>query len=868
MHADIDRDRDDSGARRRSLARSVGFSADTLPEASFRAKDGSHDDGPGHGMFLGAIGGPVFSRDLLGRFSRWHLQPGMHFVTELDAAFLMVHWRDDAGDHSRVLRRDDVDRHEISVLFPVSHETFAADEMPFVVHLAAFSPVVGGTEHDAGLPVVVFDVTVESVDGGDDLPAVDVALFWPNLNGWRASAVTTADRGDQTWPGHHHAGNVNVDAADSGMPAGAYVLQRRELAVNETRDTVGEICLGVSGDAGSYSRQVQFMTHQHATDVPDHEQPYTLAAVRHAFATTGRLGAVPDDSWRAHWHEPVGSAVAAHHAPGGERALTRFVLAFDWPYVTFGEGRSWHRRYAAVRQRAGARGPDALALTRHAYEHADGWLAGIDAWHDGTVRTLTGRGWSEQVAGAVVNEYGLVTSLGTAWLDGTPDGHEPDTPLDRSEHVGLLEGFDMGYFYYDTEDLWHYAFPALSVTWPRLGSVVFADYVDALAAVDDRRRPVYRVGEPRQMLVADKVPHDLGNPMEDPFVQLNGYVTRDDPNTWRDANPAFVLAALVHARLCGEPVDDATWQRLRAAAEVTDRQDAEGAGVPRHDEFGDNTWDALQFRGYSTYTASLCAGMWAAMAHESRQRGEDPTWYDERLDRARSVLDMLWNGEYFRANSEGRFERAVMPDSVFGLFYADLLGAGDVVDPERLRSHLRAGYRIAHLGYAEGRVGPLLIAEPGHGQDAGDRSQMQASEVLVGAAWMFAAMLRHYGLPAEADDVAGTLRNVLYGGTGLQFRTPAAVDAFGRFRAPLNMRPLAAWWLAAAPERGTGGQRAASSALERAGGHAGDEVALQQHVGDHHRQRRDDHAGEQQRVLGEELTGERQQRQRQRPLAR
>jgi len=58
-------------------------------------------------------------------------------------------------------------------------------------------------------------------------------------------------------------------------------------------------------------------------------------------------------------------------------------------------------------------------------------------------------------------------------------------------------------------------------------------------------------------------------------------------------------------------------------------------------------------------------------------------------------------------------------------------------------------------------------------------------------------MLRHHGLAAEADDVAGSLRDVLYGGTGLQFRTPAAIDRHGRFRAPLNMRPLAAWWLAA-----------------------------------------------------------------------
>lgn len=788
---------------RRILAREAGFRTDTLPDAAFTAKPGSHDDGPGHGMFLGGIGAPAFSRDLRGRFSRWHLQPGSHLVADVDAAFLMVHWQDDSGHHGRLLRRDDVDRHEISVLFPVSHETFAADGMPFVVHLAAFSPAIGGTEDDAALPVVLFDVTVEPAAGAE-LPAVDVALFWPNLNGWRASTVTTADRGDRAWPGHHHAGNLNVavDPPPAGTPEGPYVLQRRQAPVAGPRDSCGEVCVGVTGDAASYSRQVQFRTDQQATGVPDHEQPYTLAAVRHAFATTGRLGGTPDGSWRAHWHEPLGSAVAAHHPTRAGHAHTRFVVAFDWPYVTFGEGRSWLRRYAALRLRAGAPGPDALALARHAYARADDWLAGIDAWHDRTVQGLTKRGWSPQVAGCVVNEFGLVTSLGTAWLDGTPDGHEPDGPLlARSEHVGLLEGFDTGYFYYDTTDLWHYAFPALSATWPRLGTQIFADLTDALAAADERTRPVYRVGEPRPMLVADKLPHDLGNPAEDPFVQVNGYVNRDDPNTWRDSNPAFVLSRLLHARLCGEQIEEVTWRRLRAAAEVTAGQDVERVGVPRHDEFGDSTWDNLALRGYSTYTASLCAGMWAALGHESRRRCEDPARYDDRLDAARSILDMLWNGAFFRAASQGKYERAVMPDSILGLFYADLLGAAPVVDRDRVRAHLRAGHRIAHRGYAEGRVGPLLIAErERHRYDRDGGEELQVNEVLLGSGWMFAAMLRHYGLDTEADEVGGALREVLYGGSGLQFRTPAAVDADGRFRAPFNLRPLAAWWLVAAPE--------------------------------------------------------------------
>jgi non-lysosomal glucosylceramidase len=778
-----------SGALRSRLERAAeyGFTAAEVPGAAFVAKPGSHDDGPAHGMFLGPIGGPVFSRDLTGRFSRWHLQPGTHLVADLDCAFLVVHWEAGGTHRHAVLRRDAVARHEVSVLFPVTHERFSGPDLPFVVTLSAFSPVVPGYEEAASLPVVVFDVHVEPVPGCA-CPAVDVAFFWPNLNGWNASMVTSRDRGDRAWPAHHHAGNVNRPV-DAPVP-GVFVAQGRRGVVAEP----GEICLSVSGDAAAtFTSHVQFKTDQNATGVPPAEQPFTIAAVLHAFTTTGRLGTTPDGSWEAHWHEPVGSAVAAHVPPGGGAA--RFVLAFDHPTVRFGQGRRWTRRYAA---QDGERAT-AVGLAAAAHKQADAWLVAIDDWHVRTLDGMTAAGWSPRVAGCVVNELGLVTALGTAWVDGTVAGHEPpgDAALTRREHLGLLEGFDEGYFYYDTSDLWHYAFPAVTSSWPRLADVVFADLTDALHAMVPKQRPVYRVGEHRPLLLADNLPHDLGSAPEDPFVRLNGYVMRDDPNTWRDSTPAFVLARLLHVRVSGLRLDDDGWRILCAAAELTDRQDTDGTGVPRHDEFGDSTWDNLALRGYSTYTAALCAGMWAVLAHESRARGTAVELYDCRLTAARRVLDGLWNGEFFRAASEGKYTEAVMPDSVMGLYYADMCGAASIVPRDRIARHLRSAYEICHRGYADGQFGPLLIGERErrtYSRDGGE--ELQVNEVLVGSGWLFAAMLRHYGLAAEADDVATSLRDVLYGGTGLQFRTPAAVDRHGRFRAPLNMRPLAAWWLA------------------------------------------------------------------------
>jgi non-lysosomal glucosylceramidase len=174
-----------------------------------------------------------------------------------------------------------------------------------------------------------------------------------------------------------------------------------------------------------------------------------------------------------------------------------------------------------------------------------------------------------------------------------------------------------------------------------------------------------------------------------------------------------------------------------------------------------------------------------------------PDVYERRLAAAREVLDGLWSGSFFRAASEGKYTDAIMPDSLMGLFYADLCGTAPIVPPDRIAGHLRSAHEICHRGHADGRFGPLLIGERElrtYTCDGGE--ELQVNEVLIGSGWLFAAMLRHYGLTAEATDVATSLRDTLYGGTGLQFRTPAAIDGHGRFRAPLNMRPLAAWWLA------------------------------------------------------------------------
>jgi non-lysosomal glucosylceramidase len=159
------------------------------------------------------------------------------------------------------------------------------------------------------------------------------------------------------------------------------------------------------------------------------------------------------------------------------------------------------------------------------------------------------------------------------------------------------------------------------------------------------------------------------------------------------------------------------------------------------------------------------------------------------------TLESLWTGTHWRCASEGKYSGATITDALIGPLYARLAGLGDLVDHDRARQHLQTVYTTNFLAYAEGRCGPLLVAEPGrtsYGRDGGE--ELQVNEVIVGSAWIFVTCLRQWGLVEEAALVAASLDNHARR-TGLQFRTPAAWTDAGLFRAPLNMRPLAIWSL-------------------------------------------------------------------------
>jgi len=755
---------------------------------------------------------------------------------------------------------------ETVVLFPFTLEHYSGEDMPVELYLRLFSPLTADGTLGSSMPVVYFDIEIHNRTDAEIEAAA--ALFWPNQLGWRQPLDASEKETVCSWPARGNYGNVNVPVIDSVREGPVHTLRTTE-ALNQNlrttgdqnhtfrttgvcqtrnpqltvqRDMEGEVlvsaytpCNTERADKMRFSRELTFKTEANGTGEAPEDQPYTFPWVARYFSQKGGLPET-EKSWSPRCHEGIGSAVAARTNIGPQSCEEfHFLMVHDLPLIEFGGGRVWKRAYC---EEFGGDGRNAARIALSAIENKSKWEREIVQWQEKLLSSLPsgGKGIREKgisggvepIAGALINDLYFLVAGGTAWVSGTAEHQRPgdlrqeqrgedqrgeerteqEIALGKGPHFALLEGFDTGYYYYNTFDLWVYAFPAFLAGWTSQAESVFEDYLRAVDLRDDSTRIIYRQAEERSVLKAGKIPHDLGSAMEDPWNALNGYSWRDDPNVWRDHNPAFIVAYYLFRRSIGRKISRKEWEVLDRAAEYMSSQDSDGDGLPEHSEFGDSTWDALSLRGIGAYSGALALAALAVMEKLSKEFDtiKAAEYHKLRTTGVSAYVRELWNGEYFNNSSSGKYRTAIQADALFGIYLAELCnlpeGSEDggcprpLLSRRQVRSHLLAVYKYNFQAYKNGRVGPLLVSNPTMEEYARDGGEdLQLGEVIVGSAWVYGAMLDFYGLTKEAEEVETALVRTLYRDSGLQFRTPAAWDGENRFRAPLNMRPLAGWFL-------------------------------------------------------------------------
>ena len=188
----------------------------------------------------------------------------------------------------------------------------------------------------------------------------------------------------------------------------------------------------------------------------------------------------------------------------------------------------------------------------------------------------------------------------------------------------------------------------------------------------------------------------------------------------------------------------------------------------------------------------------ARLAEEAGEQQLADRWSAQAAAAAETWQGRLFNGRYFRVDTDGPLSEACFIEQLFGPFLARRLGLGDIVPPEIAISALKSIYELNFIDEGGGEGAVSLACLPENGTESlphSDDTSFQTAEIQPGFNMSFAAQLECWDLNAEANTVRKALFDELYVRRNLVFQTPAAFDrGTMSCRAILNMRPMAAWW--------------------------------------------------------------------------
>ncbi|HXM96477.1 MAG TPA: non-lysosomal glucosylceramidase [Candidatus Dormibacteraeota bacterium] len=741
------------------------------------------DDGFYQGAPVGGFGAGTFSRTYRGDFARWHIKAGVHKYASVYAnQFAMFQQAEgDGSGAAQVLMTDHpksgelsswkwdypIGAGEYSALYPKSWYDYQLDKFPAHLVLEQFSPLLPNNYTESSYPVAVYRWHAENPS--NKTVTVSVLLSWTNMAGWFRTAT-------RDFKGAMNQGNHNDFKSEAAGQAGTMkgIVFGRHRAGGAQNEWDGQFAIAALEAPGL---EVSFQT----TFLADGDGK----AVWGPFSKDGRL-ANSDESWVSS-SETLGGAIAVRFAlQPGEKKTIPMVIAWDFPVVEFGQGAKWNRHYTDF---YGTTGNNSWKIARDGLLNASAWSAALDAWQAPYVNDERKPLWYR---GMLFNELYALTDGGSFW--GRPVGADRKIP----STFALLECFD--YAYYATLDVRFYASMPLLKFWPEIDKRVLQEFAETVPREwPEKGLWVAKTQETGSPVVHKRkkkgaVPHDLGVPEGDPFVDVNepGW---QDTNDWKDLNSKFVLMVYRDYVLTGRK-DTAflrkMWPAMKEAITYLQQFD-HGSGIPENSGYPDQTYDSWTVRGVSAY----CGGLWLAAlraAEETARTLGEPaasaTYHELFLKGQKSFVSKLWNGEYFNYDMESATRADIQADQLAGQWYANMTGLGDLVPREMQLSALKKIFAFNVMKFGNGEMGAA------NGMSAKGEilsGNEQGLEVWAGTSFGLAAFFISEGMKSEAYKTAWGLYHVIYETKGYWFRTPEAWDVNGNFRASMYMRPTAVW---------------------------------------------------------------------------
>ena len=777
------------------FATSRAFAGDTIPKAAWKRAIGlplanagtkkpalgrGHiDDGYWQGAPVGGFGAGTFSRTYRGDFARWHIKNGVHkYQTVYANQFAMYQKAEGATEGVAQVLAATHPQGELSTwkwdypvgagdyysLYPKSWYDYRWDKFPAHVVQEQFSPILPDNYRETSYPVAVYRWHAENLT--DRAVTVSVLLSWANMVGWFRSF-------SRDLSGGLDAGNRNRLINQEGMK-GILFDRNRNGAVQDEWD--GQFAIAALESPGL---EVTYQT----TYLPEDTE---RSDIWKPFASDGRL-ANSDQNWVSSGEKLAGAIAVRFTLKPEEKRVVPMVIAWDFPIVQFGTGRKWYRHYTDF---YGTTGTNALQIARDGLTNAAKWSDAIDAWQAPYVNDESKPLWYR---GALFNELYTVADTGSFW--GRPVGSDPKTP----NTFTFMECFD--YPYYGTLDVRFYGSMPLAKFWPELDKQELRQFADTVPQdLTDKYLWNWKTQHTQALQFRVRkakgaVPHDLGVPEEDPFVQPNQF-SWQNTSDWKDLNSKFVLMVYRDYVFTGKK-DQAflryTWPAVQEALEHLRQYDRDGDGVPENEGYPDQTYDEWVVKGESAYCGGLWLGALRAAEEIARALGDTAAvskYHDLFTKSQASFVKKLWNGEYFRYDTASEYRDNIQADQLAGQWYANMTGLGDLVPHDMQRKALKRIFDFNVMKFANGEMG----AVNGMGADGTIiRTNEQVKEVWTGTTFGLAALMLSEGMKDEGFRTAWGVYHVTYETKGYWFRTPEAWEIEGNYRASMYMRPAAIW---------------------------------------------------------------------------
>ncbi|XP_015230933.1 PREDICTED: non-lysosomal glucosylceramidase [Cyprinodon variegatus] len=678
-----------------------------------------------YGAPLGGIGGGTITRGWRGEFCRWQLNPGMYnYKTVIANQFTVCLRRGGQTVYQQVLS---VERPPTlqgwnwgycgeyafyHALYPRAWTVYQLPGQNVTLTCRQISPIIPHDYKDSSLPVAVFVWDIENKNDYD----LDVSIMFTMVNG-------SGDNNDKS--GGHWNEPFHLEKDGEAVSG---VLLHHCTPVNPYT-----LCIAArEQDKREVSHQTTF------------SPKGTCSGLWSDLITDGRLDSPTGSSKPTEKGEKVAAALAVScSVKAQELNSLEFCLAWDMPKITFGSREREHiRRYARF---FGSEGDASPSLSHYALTHYKQWEETIEKWQEPILQDSLLPSWYKS---ALFNELYFVADGGTVWTElsddadvsgglRSEDGGLPAQPALVKEYgrFAYLEGQE--YRMYNTYDVHFYASFALIMLWPKLALSVQYDIAGSVVQQDPTERLHLMNGRYSPVKTKNVVPHDIGDPDDEPWQRLNAYLIHDTAD-WKDLNLKFVL------------------QVYRDFHLTRDRQ--------------------------------YLQDMWPICQEHRR--------YKDLLDRGSAAFDkLLWNGKYYNYDSSKReLSNSVMADQCAGHWFLRASGleeeAYQAFPKEKIRGALKSVFDLNVMSFSEGHMGAVNGMRP---EGVPDRSSVQSDEVWIGVVYGLAATMIHEGMFEEGMRTAEGCYRTVWERLGMAFQTPEAYCEKNIYRSLAYMRPLSVW---------------------------------------------------------------------------